>query len=781
MSSDWLGGLGFAALSLLGLILGGPESYVTYIFPALLIIMFTITNLFFTRRATGILLAVASGAVPAYVVIFSLDPGSIIYQYAIIACFFAMMEFAKRHASKDMSMFLEYLTQIGEGASVKDACQPAIELIREVIPETYPGIALYDKGRKEFRIICGPLDSMESDTFPAEEGSISWRAYRTGTPQVIDDVRNDPDYVAGLPDARSEVTVPITWKDRKFGVLNLESRRVARFSKRDVRNLSFLAALLGEVFAHLEAQKDMALGMDQLQSTQSALEQSLTESKTQKEDLEQLLRKLRSLFRVSEELSICVFAEGLFPKLCSLLVETMHYSNIYIFAKTVMEGNITFRSHKSVEGEDLLSTENLECYTKLVEKVVQSGQPWWYPNLDDADQDISLPENIGSSLVIPVKSQEEVWGVLIVDDPDEEGLTPRDMELLSIASSHLALELESRDAVGKVNLQVSRLRGLHDVVQALSLEYEDPRELCHSLVRDLAKKFGFEKISVFLMENESGKEVLIPVASNFLQEDELSDLRIRLENAGGGLVYQAASQRKVINTPDTSRSPLYFAIKDTRTRAELDVPIIFKEKLYGVVSVETNEPLEARAQEIFLILARHVGTLLRIQEILKEAETRALVDELTGLWNRRYLFSRLQQEQYRLQRHGGRMALAMVDMAGFKDINDTYGHVVGDQVLREFAHILRRTLRTSDEVGRYGGDEFLILLPETGIEDLDVVIERINDECSSVRLPHLPEGLIQADFGYSVYPGDAEDLTRALQLADERMYVAKQERKSRNS
>lgn len=777
MSRDWWGGIAFAVLSLLGLIFGGSTGYMTYIFPALLIITFTVTNLLFTRRATGILLAVASGAVPAYTVIFSLEPTSMIYQYAIIACFFAMMEFAKRHSSNDMGVFLEYLTRIGEGTSVKDASLPALELIREVIPGTFPGLALFDETREEFRIITGPLDSMESDTFPAREGSISWRAYSTGKPQVIDDVRDDPDYVPGLPDARSEVTVPITWKDRKFGVLNIESPRVARFSKRDVRNLSFLAALLGEVFAHIEAQQEMVRSLEQLDVTRSALEDSLSESRVQKDDLEQLLRKLRSLFRIAEELSICVFAEGLFPKLTALLVETMNYHNVFIFAKTSVEEKITFRAHKSSVEEDLISRESLECYRRLVEHVSRTGQPWWYPNLNDADRGVLIPEKTGSALAVPVKSQEEVWGVLIVDDREEEGLSPRDLELLTISSSHLALELESRDAVGKVNLQVSRLRGLHSVVQGLSLEYEEPRELCRYLVKELSTRFGFEKITLFLMEEETGKEVLVPVASNFLQDGELSGLRVKLENAGGGLVYQSAIQRKVINTPDTSRSPLYFSIKDARTQAELDVPIMFKEKLYGVLSVETSEPLDERAQELFLILSRHVGTLLRIQEILKEAETRALVDELTGLWNRRYLFARIEQEKYRLERHGGTMALVMVDMAGFKDINDTYGHVVGDQVLKEFASILRKTLRNSDEVGRYGGDEFLILLPETGYQDISRVIARIEEECDTRELAHLPDGLLRADFGYAVYPGDADDLVKALQLADERMYISKHGRK----
>jgi len=777
LSRDWWGGITFAGLSLLGLILGGSTGYTTYIFPALLIITFTVTNLLFTRRATGILLAVASGVVPAYTVIFGLDPNSMIYQYAIIACFFAMMEFAKRHASNDMGVFLEYLTRIGEGTTVKDACLPALELIREMIPETFPGVALYDRDSDEFRIITGPLDSMESDTFPASEGSISWRAYSTGKPQVIDDVRDDPDYVPGLPDARSEVTVPITWKDRKFGVLNLESPRVARFSKRDVRNLSFLAALLGEVFAHMEAQEEMARSLEQLDVARKALEESLAESGIQKDDLEHLLRKLRSLFRIAEELSICVFAEGLFPKLTSLLVETMNYQNVYIFAKTSLEERITFRAHKSAVEEDLFSRESLECYRRLVEQVAGTGQPWWYPNLNDADRGVLIPENAGSALAVPVRSQDEIWGVLIVDHREEEGLSPRDLELLTIASSHLALELESRDAVGKVNLQVSRLRGLHSVVQGLSLEFGEPRQLSTYLVKELSGRFGFEKITLFLMEKEAGKEVLVPVASNFLQDAELSGLRIKLENAGGGLVYQSAIQRKVINTPDTSVSPLYFAMKDARTQAELDVPIMFEEKLYGVLSVETSEPLDERAQELFLILSKHVGTLLRIQENLREAETRALVDELTGLWNRRYLFARIEQEKFRLERHGGKMALVMVDMAGFKHINDTYGHVVGDQVLKEFASILRKTMRHSDEVGRYGGDEFLILLPETGYEDIPQVIARIEKECDELELPHLPRGFIEADYGYSVYPGDADDLVKALQLADERMYISKHERK----
>lgn len=106
-------------------------------------------------------------------------------------------------------------------------------------------------------------------------------------------------------------------------------------------------------------------------------------------------------------------------------------------------------------------------------------------------------------------------------------------------------------------------------------------------------------------------------------------------------------------------------------------------------------------------------------------EKLAYLDDATGLYNRRYILKELAREFARAMRFGRELSLLMIDVDGFKNINDTYGHLTGDQILKEVSLILKKSVRTGDIVGRYGGDEFIAILPETNLESAKNVVLRL--------------------------------------------------------
>ncbi|HON33785.1 MAG TPA: GGDEF domain-containing protein [Synergistales bacterium] len=119
-------------------------------------------------------------------------------------------------------------------------------------------------------------------------------------------------------------------------------------------------------------------------------------------------------------------------------------------------------------------------------------------------------------------------------------------------------------------------------------------------------------------------------------------------------------------------------------------------------------------------------SLWKSLELVAEVENLTLTDQLTGLPNRRALFQRLDSEDNRLNRYGGKMSIVMIDMTGFKEVNGTYGHLVGDSALQAASHCVRDCLRESVFVARFGGDEFVVLMPETGAEEA-AVLQRADD------------------------------------------------------
>jgi len=189
------------------------------------------------------------------------------------------------------------------------------------------------------------------------------------------------------------------------------------------------------------------------------------------------------------------------------------------------------------------------------------------------------------------------------------------------------------------------------------------------------------------------------------------------------------------------------------------------------------------------LLAR-VQALLRVKEMhdrvvamQRELERLVVSDPLTGLYNRRYLVERLGQEMNRVDRYGGTLALAMIDLDGFKPVNDRYGHVFGDRLLRAVAAEIARSLRTPDVAARYGGDEFAVILPQTQPEGALRVCERIRKAVEQLALSAGDGSVsVTATLGVSDYPADGVSTAEELiQAADEALYGAKRAGRNRYS
>jgi diguanylate cyclase len=166
--------------------------------------------------------------------------------------------------------------------------------------------------------------------------------------------------------------------------------------------------------------------------------------------------------------------------------------------------------------------------------------------------------------------------------------------------------------------------------------------------------------------------------------------------------------------------------------------------------------------------------LVMLEEQVSSNEWLALHDELTGLPNRRLFADRLTTAIDRADRAQSRLALLILDMNGFKNINDTMGHQAGDQVLREVAAHLRRSVRASDTLARLGGDEFIIVATDLDVgQSLDHFMDSVR---GALDHPIVVDGhamVVSASMGMAIYPDDADDSIKLLRIADQRMYSLK--------
>jgi diguanylate cyclase (GGDEF)-like protein len=186
------------------------------------------------------------------------------------------------------------------------------------------------------------------------------------------------------------------------------------------------------------------------------------------------------------------------------------------------------------------------------------------------------------------------------------------------------------------------------------------------------------------------------------------------------------------------------------------------------------------ARTLAASLAAQASVALENARRHRLVERQATTDELTGLPNRRLFTRALAAEVAREKRAGGTFSVVLVDLDDFKIVNDTFGHEAGDQVLREFADVLRRAMRESDVAARLGGEEFACLLPASDADGAHVMAERIRVDLAN-RAIALPDGRsvsITASLGSAAYP-ETKTAEALLQAADTALYRAKAEGKNR--
>src|SRR3954447_12270633 len=207
-------------------------------------------------------------------------------------------------------------------------------------------------------------------------------------------------------------------------------------------------------------------------------------------------------------------------------------------------------------------------------------------------------------------------------------------------------------------------------------------------------------------------------------------------------------------------------------------------RVIGIVSVSRGDrPFTAGERELFSYLTNQASVSVENVDLHETVQRQAVTDELTGLFNHRRFQEVMTAEVERARRYGHELGLIMLDIDNFKKINDTYGHLQGDEVLREVAHVLRQSSREIDEPARYGGEEMAVALPQTDLEGAYQFAERVRGRIEALALP-LPDGdgvlRVTASFGAaSLNSAGGIDKDATVGTADAALYQAKRAGKNR--
>ena len=258
-----------------------------------------------------------------------------------------------------------------------------------------------------------------------------------------------------------------------------------------------------------------------------------------------------------------------------------------------------------------------------------------------------------------------------------------------------------------------------------------------------------------------------------------SSLRIPL---GDGLSGWVAQNKKPIVNGNPSVEPGYLNDPDkfSTLRSALAVPLEGVSGVIGVLALYRAERDAFTSDHLRILLAVSGKMALAIENALKyqQAESSATTDYLTGLPNARSLFLQLDRELARCKRDNTSLTLMVCDMDGFKKINDRFGHLEGNRVLRLFAQALKDSCREYDYVARMGGDEFVVIAPGLQAEVAAKKVEQIRPLARQAGFDVCGEEILSLSVGVAVSPEDGDDAEQLLTQADRRMYVEKQKQPS---
>jgi diguanylate cyclase (GGDEF)-like protein len=341
--------------------------------------------------------------------------------------------------------------------------------------------------------------------------------------------------------------------------------------------------------------------------------------------------------------------------------------------------------------------------------------------------------------------------------------------------------MQARDLLRELKRTVDELAVLNEIGKALTSSL-DIGEVMHLILAKVSELLKPRNWSLLLRDYETGElyfKAAVGAGSEIL-------LHLRLQR-GEGIAGWVAENNRPLLVPDVHQDKRFASRFDAAsrftTKAILCVPLTFKGRVLGVIELVNGEGDGVFTEEDLRILstvAEFSAIAIENAQNFQKVQDLTVLDDHTGLFNSRHLKRTLEQEITRATRFGHPVSLIFFDLDHFKQVNDSHGHQAGSRVLAEVGKLLVGTLRSTDVPVRYGGDEFVVLLPETSKDQAMEAAKRLRREVAEHKfLAPEPYGPLKvtASLGVASFPDDARSPEDLLRKADQAMYLVKQTRR----
>jgi len=623
-----------------------------------------------------------------------------------------------------------------------------------LFPDSF-GVILLDESAGVLR--AHPSYHTDADisrlVFPVERG-ITGKVARTGQPQRIPDVTCEPDYLEVRASSRSELCVPLKMGGRVIGVINAESEQLEAFNEADE---GLLLTVGGQLATAIERIRLFEAERRRAQEAETLYQAGAVVASTLQQD----------------EAIICILEQLEF-------VVPYDSASVQLLDGEFLEivGGRGWPELSAVEGMRFPAKgDNPNAV------VIQERRTYL---LGDVQTKYAAfrqePHNhIHAWMGVPLMVGDQIIGMLAVDHTQADHFTTHHARLVEAFAGQVAIAIRNAQLMEETLHRAEQLRALHQAGRTITSDLRLEAVL-QTLVASARNITDAQYAALGVLDAQGALAEFHTIGFSQAEQQQLGD-----PPKGRGLLGAVLRASAPIRLADLSQDPrsIGFPPRHPPMKSLLGVPIVAHGVILGSLYLTEKvggQPFTRDDEEMVLGLADDAAVAIENARLFSEVRQLAISDSLTGLFTRRHFFELGEQEWKRSQRYGHSLSAIMLDIDHFKQVNDIYGHAAGDQVLREAARIFRETLRDVDIIGRYGGEEFSILLPEIELPYAQSVAERLKQKISraSIETERGPVSLT-ISLGVAVLDEDCANLDALLERADQALYQAKDAGRNRVS